>query len=42
VITYQPASRFWAFQWYETGIFLAFAVALGGFCIWWLSRHRLA
>ena len=42
VIAYQPASRFWAFQWCETGIFLAVAVALGGFCVWWLSRHRLA
>jgi hypothetical protein len=30
VISYQPASRFWAFQWYEAVIFLALAVALAG------------
>jgi len=29
-LTYQPASRFWAFQWYECGIFLALALSLAG------------
>jgi hypothetical protein len=42
LVTYQPASRFWAFQWYETGTFLALALVLAGFCAWWLSRRRLA
>jgi hypothetical protein len=42
LITYQPASRFWAFQGYETAIFLALAVALAGFCVWWIRRRRLA
>jgi hypothetical protein len=37
-LTYQPASRFWAFQWYECGIFLALALSLAGFCYWWLRR----
>ena len=41
VITYQPASRFWTFQWIETGIFLALAVALAGFCAWWIRHRRL-
>lgn len=41
VITYQPASRFWAFQWTETAIFLALAVALAGFCAWWIRHRRL-
>jgi hypothetical protein len=40
-VTYQPASRFWPFQWYETGIYTALALALAGFCFWWL-RHRLS
>ena len=40
-ITYQPASRFWALQWYETAIFLALALALAGFCLWWIRRRRL-
>ena len=34
LITYQPASRYWTLQWYETAIFLAAAVALAGFCAW--------
>ena len=42
VIAYQPASRFWAFQWYETGIFLAAALVLAGFCFWWIGRRRLS
>jgi hypothetical protein len=42
LIAYQPASRFWAFQWYETGIFLAAAVALAGLCLWWVWRRRLS
>lgn len=38
VITYQPASAYWAFQWYETAIFLGIAAVLGGFCMWWIRR----
>lgn len=41
LVTYQPQSRFWALQWYETGIFLVLALALAGFSIWWV-RHRLS
>jgi hypothetical protein len=39
-ITYQPASRYWAFQRIETGIFLALALALAGICFWRLGRRR--
>jgi hypothetical protein len=39
-VTYHPASRFWALQWYETGIYTALALALAGFCFWRI-RHRL-
>ena len=39
-ISYQPAGRYWAFQWIETGIFLALALALTGFCFWRLGRRR--
>jgi predicted DNA-binding protein (UPF0251 family) len=42
VIAYQPASRFWVLQWYETGIFLAAALVLAGFCYWWTGRRRLS
>ena len=40
-LTYQPANRYWAFQWYETAIFVALALALAGICFWWV-RRRLA
>jgi hypothetical protein len=39
-ITYEPASRYWPLQWIETGIFLGLALALAGFCFWWLGRRR--
>ena len=29
LVTYQPAGRYWAFQWYETGIFVVLALGLG-------------
>ena len=41
-ITYQPASRFWAFQAYETAIFVVLSLALAGFCVWWIRSRRLA
>jgi hypothetical protein len=37
-VTYQPASRYWAFQWIETAIYLA--LALAGFSFWWINRNR--
>jgi hypothetical protein len=38
-MTYQPASRFWPFQWYETGIYTALALGLAGFCFWRIRRR---
>jgi hypothetical protein len=40
-LTYQPADRFWAFQWIETGIYLAFS-ALALSATVWLVRRRLS
>ncbi|MFL6127686.1 MAG: hypothetical protein ACJ73E_01295 [Mycobacteriales bacterium] len=40
-LVYQPASRFWALQWTETGLFLALSGLLTWFCFWW-TRRRLA
>jgi hypothetical protein len=40
LVTYQPASRYWAFQWYELAIFLGLAVALAGICFWRITRHH--
>jgi len=39
LVTYQPAGRYWVFQGYETGIFVVFAVALGGLCTWQIRRR---
>jgi ABC-type transport system involved in multi-copper enzyme maturation permease subunit len=39
VVIYQPASRYWAFQWSETAIYLLLALLLAGFCTWWISRR---
>jgi hypothetical protein len=41
IVTYQPVNRYWAFQGYETAIFIGLALLLGGFCFWWV-RSRLA
>ena len=38
VVTYQPASRYWAFQWDETAVFLGLAALLGAVCFWWIRR----
>jgi hypothetical protein len=40
-ISYQPASRYWPFQWTETAIYLALALALTWYCFRRLN-HRLA
>ena len=40
-VTYTPADRYWALQAYETAIFIGLALALIGFCLWWV-RHRLS
>jgi hypothetical protein len=39
VFTYQPASRYWPFQWYETSSFIAFALVLCVATIWWVRRR---
>jgi hypothetical protein len=38
-LTYHSPSRFWAFQWFETGIYTALAGGLAGFCFWWIRRR---
>ena len=34
LVTYQPSSRYWTFQWLELAIFLAAALILAGICFW--------
>ena len=38
-VTYQPTGRYWPIQWTETGIFLALAAMLAGFCYWRVGRR---
>ncbi|HET9138314.1 ABC transporter permease subunit [Actinophytocola sp.] len=38
-LSYHPPTRFWPFQWIETGIYLAATLTLGVFCFWWLRRR---
>ena len=37
--TYQPGSRYWAFQWIELGLFVALSALLAGFAFWWLRKR---
>jgi hypothetical protein len=41
VLTYQPAGRYWTFQWYETGIYLGLSAILAGICAWWIRRRAV-
>ena len=34
--TYQPADRYWPFQWLELSMYLAVTVLLAGFGFWWI------
>jgi hypothetical protein len=38
-ISYQPASRYWPFQWIETGFYLTLALTLTGYCFGRLRRR---
>ena len=42
LVSYQPASRYWALQWYETAIFLVLAAVLAGFCFWRVHGRRIS
>jgi hypothetical protein len=39
VAVYQPANRYWTFQWYELAIYLAASLVLVGICIWSVRRR---
>jgi hypothetical protein len=39
VVTYQPANRYWTLQWGETAVYFAAALAIAGFCFWWIRRR---
>ncbi|MEO3922497.1 hypothetical protein ABGB07_01225 [Micromonosporaceae bacterium B7E4] len=37
-LSYQPADRYWTFQWLELGMYLALAALLAGFAFWRIPR----
>jgi hypothetical protein len=39
LVAYQPANRYWTFQWLETAIFVALALAAAIGCYWWVTRR---
>lgn len=39
LVTYQPANRYWTFQWLETGIFIALALLAAAGCYWLVTRR---
>ncbi len=38
-LTYQPASRYWMFQWYELGSYVLLSALLVWFSVWWIRRR---
>jgi hypothetical protein len=39
LVSYQPASRYWTFQWLELAIYLATAISLAAVCFWLIRRQ---
>jgi hypothetical protein len=39
IVSYQPLSRYWPFQMYEAALFVAVALVLAGFSLWWIRRR---
>jgi hypothetical protein len=39
VLTFQPVSRYWAFQWYELTSYVVLALALAALSVWWVRRR---
>ena len=39
LVTYQPASHYWPFQWLELGIYVLLGLIAAGLCFWWVTRR---
>jgi hypothetical protein len=39
ILSYQPTSRYWMFQWYELTIFIVMALLLASVAWWWVRRR---
>jgi hypothetical protein len=38
-LTYQPANRYWMFQWYELSSYVVLSLLLATFSVWWIRRR---
>ena len=41
LVTYQPASHYWPFQWLELAIYVVLGLIAAGLCFWWVTRRIL-
>ncbi|HEY0521256.1 MAG TPA: hypothetical protein VGC84_17330 [Ilumatobacteraceae bacterium] len=41
LVSYHPASRYWSFQWFEVGAYIAAAIALAALCVWSVRRRSV-
>jgi hypothetical protein len=39
LVTYQPGSHFWPFQWLELGFYVLLGLTAAGACFWWVTRR---
>jgi len=37
LISYQPVSRYWSFQWYELSSYVVLSLILSTFSVWWID-----
>ncbi|MGC2167558.1 MAG: hypothetical protein WA580_00480 [Acidimicrobiales bacterium] len=38
IVSYQPVSRYWNFQWYELSSYVVLSLILAAFSVWWIRR----
>jgi ABC-type transport system involved in multi-copper enzyme maturation permease subunit len=38
IVSYQPTSRYWSFQWYELSSYVVLSLILAAFSVWWIRR----
>ena len=39
LVTYQPASHYWPFQWLELGVYVLLGLLAAGLCFWWVTKR---
>ena len=39
LVTYQPLSHYWPFQWMELGLYVLLGLVAAGLCFWWVTKR---